>query len=305
MTPLLDTDVIRVNRAGVDYQATWAEVKAGVPGGPPPDYVWQDADAEDYGNRVAAADGSMELEDAVKAAIDQLFLDLKAITNVWGSIGAFYPLSGARTIDGALLTAYPKSVPDLTLQSVTGGDYDRLGVYGDRVSKGLRIMVDGDWRSGTSPWLGIRTVPGIVGDEAGVKIGAIKDGSHFWLNNSSISSEGIVRYKSTGATSTTLDGKSTQTVLGGATQTTGNDNTRLASASIDVDCNQATFILPSGTSNLGIMCRINEGAYNAFSGSKHSCVIYLTNYPGDMARVRSICQAFDTYHASINAALSP
>ena len=31
MTPLLDTDLLRVNRGGVDYQATWLEVKAGVP----------------------------------------------------------------------------------------------------------------------------------------------------------------------------------------------------------------------------------------------------------------------------------
>ena len=263
-----------------------------------------DPDAQDYIDRVELADGE-PLEDEVKDAINQLFLDLKAIANVWSNIGAFYPLSGPRTVEGVALTAYPTSAPDLSNQSVTAGDYDRLGVFGNRVDKAFSMMVDADWREGTSPWLGIRTEPGRIGDEAGVKIGAIKDGSSFWMNNGSLDSSAVIRCRSTNAGNVDLPGKDTQMVLGGATQTTGSGGMRMASASVDVECAQSNVFLPVSTSNLGIMGRLSEGAFNAFSGSKHSCVIYMRNYPGSMEGVRSICQAFDNYHATISAVLPP
>lgn len=115
---LAPDDLLRVNRGGVDYQATWAEVKAWVPGGPP-----DDPDAQDYITRVEAADGE-PLEDTVKDAINQLVLALKGGTiNFWTASLGIWPLIGPRAIDGILQPL--KSSTTLVNNNFITPDYSR------------------------------------------------------------------------------------------------------------------------------------------------------------------------------------
>ena len=135
---LLDTDLIEVERGGVVYQETGANVKADLPTGP-----GYDPDAQDYITRVETADGEA-LETAVKDAINQLFLDVKAEPTLWNNISWMYLSCGPRTIQGISLCAYPNTVGDMVPQSVVQGDYDRIGIQGDGVSKFFIAPFDAD-----------------------------------------------------------------------------------------------------------------------------------------------------------------
>ena len=137
MTPLLDTDLIRVNRGGVDYKATWADVKAGVPGGPPA----YDPDAQDYITRVEAVDGQA-LEDAAKDVINQFVLDLKASSlSLWSNSIYIHPLIGPRTLAGAMEPL--KGGSGAAVNSYTAGDYDRAkGPLGNSTNKYITTTYD-------------------------------------------------------------------------------------------------------------------------------------------------------------------
>ena len=143
MSPLRDTDLLVVNRAGADYKATWLEVKAGVPGGPS-----YDPDAQDYINRVETADGQA-LETGVKDAINQLFLSLKA-----GAINYFDDLVlgtlavGPHTLSGALQSIKTTYVTASRNSNFVSGDYSReTGLRGaDNKYLGQDYALPSDYR---------------------------------------------------------------------------------------------------------------------------------------------------------------
>jgi len=178
MTPLLDTDLLRVNRGGVDYQATWAEVKAGVPGGPS-----YDPDAQDYITRVETADGQA-LETAVKDAINTFVVGCKADGN-WDAIKESCILMGARTLAGALV---PLVGTAPTNNNFVAGDYNReTGLIGDGSTKYLDSNRNNNSLSQNNNSLGVfvNTAESSVGVYIGLGTGAITGSNHIGADNNS------------------------------------------------------------------------------------------------------------------------
>ena len=134
---LLDTDLVAVQRAGVLYHETGLNVKADLPSGPS-----YDPDAQDYITRVEAADGEA-LETAVKDAINQLFIDIKAISPDLAN-GEMYLYQGVRTIQALeqpLFTNFVANGTGCVAGNLTQGDYDRTtGLKGNGVDKQMLLQ---------------------------------------------------------------------------------------------------------------------------------------------------------------------
>ena len=97
-----------------------------------------DADAQDYINRVIAADvaagNTSGLEVGVQDAINDFFVGCKA-DGIWSAIKACCILAGARTLDGALVPLVGGAPTNFNFVS---GDYDReTGLLGDGSTKYL------------------------------------------------------------------------------------------------------------------------------------------------------------------------
>jgi hypothetical protein len=86
--------------------------------------VVSDPDAAAYIAAVEAADGQA-LEDAIRVAIDDFVIALKAAPGLWESLPVLAPLAGARTVEGAMVPLRGAAGP-FTATNVTSGDYDRI-----------------------------------------------------------------------------------------------------------------------------------------------------------------------------------
>jgi len=99
-----------------------------------------DADAQDYINRVIAADvaagNTSGLEVGVQDAINDFFVGCKA-DGIWSAIKASCILAGARTLDGALVPLVGTAPTNNGFVGI-GTDYDRkTGLVGDGSTKYL------------------------------------------------------------------------------------------------------------------------------------------------------------------------
>jgi hypothetical protein len=108
--------------------------------------VATDPDAIAYITAVEAADGQV-LEDAIRVAIDDFVIALKAAPGLWESLPVLAPFAGARTVEGAMVPLRGAAGP-FVANNITSGDYDRI--RGFTFGPGANIIPgspDYDWGS--------------------------------------------------------------------------------------------------------------------------------------------------------------